>query len=517
MEVIVEIVYYLALVATFAFSLVQLSLLFIYLFRQSHRQSTPVPPANWAELPRVTVQLPVYNEVYVVDRLIEAIMALQYPVDKLDIQILDDSTDETTLRIARKLNEFQNVGYSVNHIRRSNRTGYKAGALAYALPFVKGEFIAIFDADFLPDPDFLLRVVPHFNRPDIGVVQTRWLHLNEDYSILTQLQAMGLNAHFFIEQNARCAGGFFLNFNGTGGVWRKEAIKEAGGWQSDTLTEDLDLSYHAQLKGWKIVYRDDVGVPGELPITMNAIKSQQYRWMKGPAECAQKLIRPVLKAPGVSIGKKIQAFFHLMNSSLFVLMLVMALLSLPILYSQTQQSISARTAPPFQHLLLLASVVSLLFWGIPFFQHEFAPRGVSSDQSVGSRLINGLRFIWLYPIFLAVMLGLSLHNSIAVLEGHFGVKTPFVRTPKFNLSTETNGWETNRYVRQPVPWLVIGEIGLAIYFGVGVGIGLYWHNYTMLSFHVLLSVGFSLVASYSLIHAWSIRRATADPILAPVA
>ena len=511
----IEVVYYAALLATLAFSLVQLSLLFIYVFRKRHQRAAPVTLTDWADLPYITVQLPVFNEVYVVDRLIDSIMALQYPADKLDIQILDDSTDETTARIDHKLMAHRRAGYTIEHVRRPDRTGYKAGALAYALPFTRGEYIAIFDADFVPDPDFLLRVMPHFDRPDIGVVQTRWLHLNEDYSILTQLQAMGLNAHFLIEQNARHAGGLFLNFNGTAGVWRKKAIREAGSWQSDTLTEDLDLSYRAQLKGWRIVYRDDVGVPAELPVTMDAIKSQQYRWMKGPAECAQKLLKHVLRAPNVSLGKKIQAVFHLMNSSLFVVMLVMALLSVPVLYGH-QQVPDVQTTYSLQRLFLVASIVSLLFWGIPFFQQAIASPSARSVQSASNRLVNALRFLWLYPLFLAVMLGLSLHNSLAVLEGHLGIKTPFVRTPKFNLSNAANDWETNRYVQQPVSWLIVAEIGLAVYFGLGIGIGMYHHNYTMLSFHILLAVGFSLVASYSLIHARSIRRSVADPVLSPV-
>ena len=514
MNGLIELIYSLALLATLAFSLIQLSMLVMYVFRPRRQQIVPVAPVAGPALPRLTVQLPVFNEVYVIERLIDAVMQLRYPPDKLDIQILDDSTDETTTRIARKLTAYAHTRVTIAHIRRPNRTGYKAGALAYGLPLAKGEFIAIFDADFIPEPDFLLRAIAHFNRPDIGVVQTRWLHLNENYSLLTQLQAMGLNAHFVVEQNARYAGKLFLNFNGTAGIWRKKAILDAGGWQIDTLTEDLDLSYRAQLKGWQISYRDDIGVRAELPVTMNAIKSQQYRWMKGPAECAQKLLGQVLSTPDVSLGKKIHACFHLLNSSLFVVILVMSLLSLPVLYSH--QSGHWRMTEALQSLFMLASVVSLLFWGIPFFQLEWARYRSTAASEPGRRWVGWFRFIWLYPLFLAVMLGLSLHNSLAVLEGHLGIKTPFVRTPKFNVASQTNAWETNVYVRQAaVPWLVWLELGLAFYFALGVSLGVYWHDYTMLSFHALLTVGFGLVTFYSLSHAYSIRQAEVEPRVVP--
>lgn len=497
----VETLYGLVLLLILLFSLGQLSLLLIYLFRRVDRPPQPVPfSADDPTLPTLTIQLPIYNERYVVDRLIDAIAALHYPAGKVQIQLLDDSTDDTTARIAQKVQQYQQLGRSFEHVRRPHRTGYKAGALAYGLREARGEFIAIFDADFLPDPLFLLRVLPSFTSPDTAVVQTRWLHLNESHSLLTRLQAMGLNAHFLVEQNARCAGGLFLNFNGTAGIWRKAAILDAGGWQADTLTEDLDLSYRAQLRGWHIIYRDDVGVPAELPVMMGAIKSQQYRWMKGPAECARKHLRAVLKAPGVSLGVKMQACFHLLNSSLFVLILTMALLSVPVLYGHRTQPVDAET-DRMAVLFSLSSLVSLAFWGIPFLLDKKQQQRISVQLS-GRPMRNGLQFLWLYPLFLAVMLGLSLHNSLAVLEGHLGIRTPFVRTPKFNVSPGSDGWVSNTYGRPAVSGLLWFELALAVYFTVGVGLGIRQQDYSMISFHGLLAFGFALVAGYSLVHTW---------------
>lgn len=509
----VEALYSVTLLLILVFSLGQLSLLFIYLFR---RLTRPRPIAAAApddpQLPTLTIQLPVYNERYVVERLIDTVAALQYPTNRLQIQVLDDSTDETVALIARKVAHYQQLGHPIEHIRRPTRTGYKAGALDYGLADAHGDYIAIFDADFLPDPHFLLRVLPSFTAPDIAIVQTRWLHLNESYSLLTRLQAMGLNAHFLIEQNARYAGGLFLNFNGTAGIWRKAAIRDAGGWQADTLTEDLDLSYRAQLRGWRIIYRDDIGVPAELPVTMGAIRSQQYRWMKGPAECAQKHLKNVLRAPGLSLGTKLQACFHLLNSSLFVLILTMALLSVPVLYAHSTTPDPAG-ADRLAALFSLSSLVSLGFWGIPFMLDKKRRTQLHPPGSVSSPMRNGLQFLWQYPLFLAVMLGLSLHNSLAVLEGHLGIRTPFVRTPKFNVAPGSDSWISNAYGRRPVAKLLWFELALAVYFAIGVGLGIRQHDYSMISFHGLLAVGFALVVGYSMVHTWRMSPApTRQPI-----
>ncbi|MBC8112143.1 MAG: glycosyltransferase, partial [Verrucomicrobia bacterium] len=313
----------------FLFSLAQLQLTWIYV----RHKSVPAIHSDSAQNfePHVTIQLPIYNEKYVVERLLDAITSLDYPKDKFEIQILDDSNDETTGIIFQKLNWLERKDIDIKHLARKNRTGFKAGALQAGLQSAKGDFVVIFDADFVPSPDFLRKTMSYFIDPSIGAVQTRWAHINENYSLLTQLQAFGLNAHFSIEQSARNVSGSFINFNGTCGIWRKQCITDAGGWSADTLTEDLDLSYRAQLRGWKLKYLENVVTPGELPVVMQAIKSQQYRWNKGGAETARKLIFNVLLSKE-KFKTKLKAFFHLFNSSVFVALLIAAITSIPMLY-----------------------------------------------------------------------------------------------------------------------------------------------------------------------------------------
>src|SRR5690606_14478299 len=292
----IVVLYTLALCLILLFGLVQLTLLLAY--RRAKRiPPLPIPDVpDESQLPRVTVQLPIYNEGGVAGRLIDNIVRLRYPADRLEIQVLDDSTDDTRTLLAGRVARYRAVGIDIHHLHRPNRQGYKAGALRDGLQTATGEFVAIFDADFLPESDFLLRTIPHFANLRTGVVQTRWTHLNEGYSWLTRTQAFLLNIHFTIEQKGRQSGDYFLQFNGTAGVWRRAAIDDAGGWEADTLTEDLDLSYRAQLKGWKIAYLEDITAPGELPAEMYALKSQQFRWMKGGAENARKLIPAILRS-----------------------------------------------------------------------------------------------------------------------------------------------------------------------------------------------------------------------------
>ncbi|MBD2705557.1 glycosyltransferase [Spirosoma sp. BT702] len=504
MELFILFLYNLLIILIVLFSVGQLGLLVRYIYGRWRRrnESIPEPAILWEQLPSITVQLPIYNELYVVERLIDTIAQLRYPLDKLTIQILDDSTDDTTLLIAQKVIIYKKAGLPLVHIRRPDRSGFKAGALAYGLNLTDNEYVAIFDADFLPDADFLLRVLPSFTQPDIGAVQTRWLHTNQSYSLLTQIQAFGLNAHFLVEQYARYATGLFLNFSGTAGIWRREAIINSGGWQEDTLTEDLDLSYRAQLKGWKIVYRADVGVLAELPITMDAIKSQQYRWMKGPAECSRKLLGKVWQKSGISIPKKIQACFHLLNSTLLVLILGMALLSLPVLGIHHRHPEWAAIDHQFSNLFLLATIISTLFYGISYYQSEInqGTIGNHSKASLSGRLV---RFLWLFPTFISTMLGLSLHNSLAALEGLFGKKTPFVRTPKFNSTTQEVDWTSNIYIKKTIPSSIFGEIGLGLYFMAGLGLGIYLQDYSMFIFHSLLVIGYGLVVGFMLAHSRS--------------
>lgn len=489
MEILVLILYGLALLLLFVYNCGQLSLIIIYLRSERKRRKAAMPTTpsiSPRDLPFVTVQLPVYNELYVVERLLDAVARLKYPREKLDIQVLDDSDDETVAIIAAKVAEYKRQGLAIEHVRRPERTGFKAGALGYGLTFAKGEFVAIFDADFVPDPDFLLETVPHFSDPKVAIVQTRWEHLNENFSLITQLQAFGLNAHFTIEQGGRYAAGFLANFNGTGGVWRKAAIADAGGWQSDTLTEDLDLSYRAQLRGWTFFYREDIGSPAELPVAMNAVKSQQYRWMKGAAECARKLFVNVLRTPGVSLSTKIHAFFHLFSSATFILVFILGVLSVPLIYIRSRH-------PEWEwvffviNLFQLNLLILLLFYGIPFW--------IRRQQGSPARLA------WYFPMYSSLMMGLSLHNAIAVIEGYLGRKTPFVRTPKFNVTTAKDNWNANVYVSHRIGWLTVAEGTLALYFLGGLALAFYVEDFRMFILHIMLMVGFGMVSLYSVVQA----------------
>ena len=329
---IILFLYAFCLFLIFYYSVVQVSLAVAYVRTRKKRFLEIAPIFDLTNAPKVTVQLPMYNEMYVADRIIDTTAELDYPRDKFQIQVLDDSTDETKEIIANKVKELAAKGIDIIHIHRTDRTGYKAGALDSAMDKVSGEFIAIFDADFVPDTDFLLKTIPYFQDEKIGVVQTRWGHLNKTYSMLTELQAFGLNGHFAIEQGGRSTNGHYINFNGTAGIWRKSCIADAGGWEHDTITEDLDLSYRAQMKGWKFKYLEDVISPAELPITMSALKSQQHRWMKGGAEVFMKMWKRLVKNPNVRFTDKVHGLAHLFNSTVFVFILCLSVLSLFVLH-----------------------------------------------------------------------------------------------------------------------------------------------------------------------------------------
>mgnify|MGYP005988785955 FL=1 len=325
--------YTLALLLVFFYSLAQLNLLFNYLKHKKKGNHGPLIDLSKKELvPYVTIQLPIYNEAYVVERLLENIAFMEYPKDRLEIQVLDDSTDASVEKTASLIKGLQDKGLDIVHVRRTNREGYKAGALKEGLAIAKGSLIAIFDADFLPQKDWLLQTVPHFGSEDIGVVQTRWGHINRNYSILTRIQAFALDAHFTLEQVGRNAQGHFINFNGTAGIWRKECILDAGNWEGDTLTEDLDLSYRAQLKNWRFKYLEEVETPAELPVVISAARSQQFRWNKGGAENFRKSVAKVLRAPHLSGKTKFHGVMHLLNSSMFLCVFLVGVLSIPMMY-----------------------------------------------------------------------------------------------------------------------------------------------------------------------------------------
>jgi len=474
MAYLIGVLYTLALLLIFLFSLGQLHLTWHYRKKKPHSQPDPL---DLTKAPKVTVQLPVFNERYVVERLIDAVTRFRYPSDRLEIQVLDDSTDETTSIIAEKVRELQNQGVAIHHIRRGSREGFKAGALQYGLELAKGEFLAIFDADFLPGPDFLRETIPYFQDSNTGMVQTRWGHINKDYSLLTRLQAFGLDAHFSVEQQGRSNAGSFINFNGTGGVWRKTCIQQAGGWSADTLTEDLDLSYRAQFKGWKFKYLENVVAPAELPVLMPAVKSQQFRWNKGAAETARKNLAQILRS-GWKITRKSHALFHLFNSSVFVCLLLAALLSIPMLFIKNAH-------PEFNLLFNIGSVFLLGFFSIAYF-YWTANKQVMHQQS-------NRYFFKIFPSFLTVSMGLSLHNSIAVLEGLFGFKSPFVRTPKFNIRHSQDQLRENVYIRHKIPFSTWVEGLLSLYFAFGILAGILLGDPGLMIFHIMMCLGFAIV------------------------
>ncbi len=441
--------------------------------------------------PFVTIQLPIYNEKYVVERLIDNIVQFDYPRDRFEVQVLDDSTDETAGLTRRTVARYRAQGVQIEQVRRSQRQGFKAGALRDAMPLARGEFIAIFDADFLPHAGFLKQTLPHFEDPGVGVVQTRWGHLNEEYSLLTRLQALQLNVHFTVEQKGRMAGGYLLQFNGTAGIWRRAAIEEAGGWEADTLTEDLDLSIRAQLRGWKICYLEDVVSPAELPVEMNSLKSQQFRWMKGGAETARKML-PTVWRSGLSVWQKVQSTFHLLASTVFVFVLLTGLSSVPLLFFLDELMALGLDRDVF--VFFLAGLLSII--AVYYTANVAAP---IHDES-RARLLG--RFVVRFPLFLAMSMGLSLHNAGAVLQGWFGRPSEFVRTPKFNIKDMGDKLMANQYLSRRLSWTTVGEGLLALYFLGAVAAAWYLANYMFVLFHALLAFGFGAVFYYSLRHLY---------------
>ncbi|MCX2740325.1 cellulose synthase family protein [Pontibacter anaerobius] len=479
--IVCVVVYALAMLFILLYSVAQAHLLYRFRrFRRHGRREAPPAPEVW---PAVTVQLPVYNEKYVVERLIDSVAKLNYPSDKLEIQLLDDSDDKTTELIRGKTRQYPHL--NLQHIRRPDRTGFKAGALKYGLALAQGEFIAIFDADFTPQPDFLQKTIPYFANPKLGMVQTRWTHLNKEYSILTRLQALALDAHFFVEQVGRNSQQAFINFNGTGGVWRKTTILDAGNWQDDTLTEDLDLSYRAQLKDWQFLYLPEVESPAELPPVMSALKSQQFRWTKGGAESAVKHLGAVLRSPK-SLQTKYHALAHLLNSSVFVAVLLASLASVPLLWGKVNSLLPEVVFRAGAVMLLSFLVISLVY-----FQANFLGKSTNINRVRG--------FLLYYPLFLAVSMGMALHNAVAVWEGWTGRKSAFIRTPKFNLEGRQHKWQQNLYLSLKMPVTTYLEGGLGLLFLVVAAWGVAEAEYNLLIFHSMLALGYLLVFYHSFV------------------
>jgi cellulose synthase/poly-beta-1,6-N-acetylglucosamine synthase-like glycosyltransferase len=455
-------------------------LVMVVVYLRTRRRVTPLPelPADPAAWPVVTVQLPLYNEMYVAERLIDAVCGLDYPAGRLEIQVLDDSTDETTDIVARAVAAHRARGVDIHHLHRTDRAGFKAGALAAGLERARGELLAIFDADFVPAPDFLRKSVPHFADPRLGMVQGSWAHINRAYSLLTRVEAMLLDGHFLIEHAARNRSGCFFNFNGTAGIWRRQAITTGGGWEHDTLTEDLDLSYRAQLAGWKFLYLPELAVPSELPVDVNGFKSQQHRWAKGAVQTGRKLLGRILRAP-LPLRVKLEAFVHLTNNVSYPLMVALAALIFPAMLAR--RGTSMRMLLIVDLPLFLAATVSVLTFYLV------------SQVATGNGWRRQIRYL---PALLGVGIGLSLNNARAVLSGVLERGGTFHRTPKYRIERRGQNWTAKRYRAGTDPTRAV-EAVLALYF---LGCTLYsWFAGMWMSipFLLLFAQGYSYMAALS--------------------
>jgi len=456
-------------------------LLMLYL-RHRKNVTPPVREFEEDELPTITIQLPMFNEMYVAERLLEGVAAIDYPRHLVEIQVLDDSTDETVQIARAKVDELCERGFDAVYIHRTDRTGYKAGALENGLKTAKGELIAVFDADFVPEADVLRKLIDHFTDDNVGMVQARWGHLNRDYSLLTKCQSMMLDGHFVIEHIARNRSGRFFNFNGTAGMWRKATIIDAGGWQHDTVTEDMDLSFRAQMKGWRFVYVPEAIAPAELPCEMNSFKTQQFRWAKGSAQTTKKLLGTVLKAD-IPFKVKLEVIFHLTNNFAYLFLVVLALLQLP--------NMMLRRHMDHPELLLL---------DVPLFAATCGSICVFYLVTHRALYDNLWEAVKRLPLMMALGIGLSINNARAVVEGLFGNDLTFVRTPKHGVSTTRDEWKKKKYkARWPIHSLV--ELLFGLYFVVTIGLAIYTGSWVTIPFLVLFMVGFLYVGSLSLYQA----------------
>ena len=480
MDEIVLVGYFLSLAILFIFGCH--GFIMIY-YHRKYKAVKHSPQNEYSPDSVVTIQLPLYNEMYVVERLIDSVCEIEYPKDKLEIQVLDDSTDETTQIVKKVVEQKKSEGFDIHHVRRGSREGFKAGALKAGLKTARGEYIAIFDADFIPHKDFLKKTLPFFTNDKIGMVQTRWEHINGDYSILTKAQALALDGHFVIEQTVRNKAGFFINFNGTGGIWKKKCIEDAGNWHDDTLTEDLDLSYRAQLIGWKFIFLKDFTSPAELPSEINALKNQQFRWTKGAIETAKKILPSVWRSK-MPLRVKLQATFHLSNNLVFPFILLAAILNVPLIFIKNSGSYEIYFA--ILSLFVLAFISSFLFY-------LFSQKDIRTDWR---------KKIVMFPLFMAGSMGFAVNNSRAVIEGLLNRKSEFVRTPKFKLVDNNDSLIGKKYLNTKIGLSVIVELVMAIYCLVGIVSSIYFAEIAALPFQILFFTGFSFVAFTSIKHAF---------------
>ena len=457
----------------------------VYYYKR-HRGLTGLRPKPLARAPRVTVQLPVYNEYYVVERLIRAACRLDYARELLEIQVLDDSTDETLSVTKRCVEECRAQGYNIVLQHREDRQGYKAGALRSGLETATGEFIAIFDADFIPPRDFLLRTLPYFADKKIGMVQTRWGHLNRDYSLLTRLQALGLDGHFVIEQAARNGAGFFINFNGTAGVWRKACILDAGNWSDDTLTEDLDLSYRAQLREWRFKFLTDTVCEAELPAEINGLRSQQFRWTKGAIETAKKIL-PRLWRAKLPLGLKLQGTVHLTNNLVFPFILLVGLLNPFLVWIKNEG------AANHSFYFTMTSVFAFAFWG-SFLMYLHSQKALYADWR--KRIMS-------FPVFMAGSMGLAWNNTRAIMQGLCNRRSEFTRTPKYRIESNADQFRGKIYFnaskrRSRLTSTGIFELLLAGYSLAGIGLAAYYAELAAIPFQALFAFGYGFIGGLSL-------------------
>ena len=460
----------------------------VYLYMKN-RDRQPKAAGPLTPLPVVTVQLPLYNEMYVADRLIQSVCQLDYPRELLEIQVLDDSTDETCGIAEAAVRRFASQGFDIKYLHRTDRTGYKAGALEAGLKEARGEYITIFDADFLPTSDFLMKLMPHFSDPKVGMVQARWGHINQDYSLLTKIQSILLDGHFVLEHGARNRAGCFFNFNGTAGIWRRVVIDDAGGWQHDTLTEDLDLSYRAQLRGWRFVFVPDVIAPAEVPVEMNAFKSQQHRWAKGSIQTCRKLLPQILTAK-VPFSIKAEAFFHLTANFNYPLMVVLSILMFP--------SMVIRYNMGWYEMILIDVP---LFFAATFSVCNFylvCQREIHPDWRARIKYL---------PFLMSIGIGLCINNSKAVFEALFNKQSEFARTPKYRIEGDSDEWVGKKY-RQSVAVQPLVELALGLYFTATVFYALANGIYGTLPFLVLFQIGFLYTGLLSVVQQYA-----GDPVV----
>ncbi len=482
-------IYFTVLTGLACYGLHRYVMIFLY---YKYRKQKLLPVGQFPTLPHLTVQLPLYNEMYVAERLLNAIVALDYPPDKLEIQVLDDSTDATTAIVAQKVAELRRRGFDITHIQRQNRQGYKAGALQNGLRLARGEFVVIFDADFVPQPELLRQTIQYFTDSSIGMLQTRWGHLNEPYSLLTRVQSILLDAHFLIEQTARSRSGRFFNFNGTAGIWRRSCIDDAGGWQADTLAEDLDLSYRAQIKGWKFLFLPDVVTPAELPVEMSAFKTQQHRWAKGSAQAMKKML-PKLWRANVPFKVKLEGTIHLTSNLGYLMLFTLCLLFRSSAYAGAHEVTGGNEATK----LFLVDIPLFFAATVSVTAFYFCPQ-IELHAKWWKRLLY-------MPLMMAIGVGLSINNARAVLEALFNRPSEFIRTPKVGIpqAGEPRCGIQYQSLRSIVPYL---EIGFGLYFSYFMYEAINQAQWVSAVFVLVSLVGFFYVGILSLVQTGGIFR-----------